>query len=549
MNKSIILFFIIFASLIYSQLNSFQFDKITIDDGLSNNSINSILQTSDGYLWIATKDGLNRYDGKSFKVFKSVTNDNNSLPENYVMSLLESKNGNLWVGTWGGGICKFDPNFETFTRFDNRENKDDDYIQCLMEDDNNNIWFGTTDNGINCLSPNSKKIKVYNKTNSLPSNNIIWITSDSSKNLWIGTFNEGVIKFNPQTKKSIQYTKENTKGLIEDNSILSYYNDSKKYLWIGTFTGITKLDFNSLTFTKIPIILNENSQPTSAMISQIIKDHNNKFWFGTYDYKGLFINKFEDGNINFFTHIKKEVDNPNSLIADKIRWLYEDKQNNLWIGTEDGLNKLPATHPFMQFKYLPFRETSIGGRVVSSIIEGGSNILWVGYAGDGFDKINLTSSSIEHHNEGIDLNKPNKYKLSAYDVVTLFEDSENILWIGTSSGGLNRFDPISKTFKYYMVDSKNPKSIKSNWVQQIIETHDKKFLIGTNESLEVFNKEDESFSNYLPEIKSSSIKLPKIIAVNALFEDSKNNLWIGTWLDGLYQYDPKQREFFHYMPR
>ncbi|RPI62588.1 MAG: hypothetical protein EHM44_06605, partial [Ignavibacteriales bacterium] len=157
--KIVFVFFVFFSPIflsIYPQYRSLRFENLTIDDGLSNNSINCILQTSDGFLWIATKDGLNRYDGQNFKVYKNNPSKKKSLPENYVMSLLESKDGTFWVGTWGGGLCKFDQFDETFIRFDD-ESKDDDYIQCLYEDDANNIWYGTTNSGFIKLDPKTKK--------------------------------------------------------------------------------------------------------------------------------------------------------------------------------------------------------------------------------------------------------------------------------------------------------------------------------------------------------------------------------------------------------
>ena len=115
-----------------SQHRSLRFETITIDDGLSNNSINCIVQTQDGFLWIATKDGLNRHDGQNFKIFKNNPLVKNTLPENYVMSLLESSDGTFWVGTWGGGLCKFDPYHETFIQYD-LKSQDDDYIQTCVK--------------------------------------------------------------------------------------------------------------------------------------------------------------------------------------------------------------------------------------------------------------------------------------------------------------------------------------------------------------------------------------------------------------------------------
>ncbi|MBK7228392.1 MAG: hypothetical protein IPH97_05925 [Ignavibacteriales bacterium] len=163
-----------FIPTIFAQNRSLQFENFTIDDGLSNNSINCILQTRDGFLWIATKDGLNRFDGQNFKIFKNDPSNSKSLTENYVMSLLESEDGTFWVGTWGGGLLKFDPLHETFIRYDLPIN-DDDYIQALYEDNQHYIWYGTTNGGINKLNTISKKF--YRTEKISPINFIFLITT------------------------------------------------------------------------------------------------------------------------------------------------------------------------------------------------------------------------------------------------------------------------------------------------------------------------------------------------------------------------------------
>ena len=173
-----------------AQYRSMMFDRFTIENGLSNNSVNNILQTHDGFLWIATKDGLNRYDGQSFKHYKHNPSNKNSLPENYVNSLLESSDGTLLVGTWGGGLCVYSSHQETFTRIDAVE-KDDDYIQCLFEDSKGYIWYGTINGGLNKLDLKTHKIISYRKNSSrahqFPTDNITCIVEDDRGNLLLVT--------------------------------------------------------------------------------------------------------------------------------------------------------------------------------------------------------------------------------------------------------------------------------------------------------------------------------------------------------------------------
>jgi ligand-binding sensor domain-containing protein len=546
------LFFFSLCKTLTAQLRSFAFERLTIEDGLSNNSINCILQTRDGFLWIATKDGLNRYDGQSFKIFKNIPLDSTSLPENYVMCLLESRDGTLWVGTWGGGLCKYNAMYEIFTKVDSPSSLDD-YIQCLFEDSQNNIWYGTTTGGLNKINFKTQDILSYNK-NSLgskkfPADNITFITEDRRGFLWIGTWNDGLIRFIPQAETFKQFIHNPANEYsIANNGVWHLFIDDEKYIWLSTFSGVDLFDLNTLEITHQPNFSAEEKSRLTTPIRQILKDHYGKYWIGTYDYRGLFyydkslIKKHLNKNV--LSAFLNEEDNLKSLSSDRIRWMYEDRNFNIWIGTEDGLNKIPATKSFMQYRHFPLRETSLGGKVVSSICEGKNNSLWVGFGGGGFDKIDLNTNAISHFNHYSD----QQHSLSNYDVVTIYEDKKGAVWIGTRYGGLNYFNPQTGRFKHYLNDLKNPNGIISNWVQQILETRSGQLLIGTNDGLQIFDREKESFTSYNPVIKNDSNAFPLTLSVNALFEDREENLWIGTWLQGLFCYLPNEQKLYHYVP-
>ena len=127
-------------------------------------------------------------------------------------------------------------------------------------------------------------------------------------------------------------------------------------------------------------------------------------------------------------------------------------------------------------------------------------------------------------------------------------DRNGILWIGTSYGGLNKFDPVTEKFKVYRNNKADPNSLKSDWVQQILETSDGLLLVGTNDGLQVFDRKSERFYDYLPKIKNSETKIPALFSVNSLYEDKSGDIWIGTWLDGLYRYKSSTQFLYHYLP-
>jgi len=546
--KIIVAFIIILAShqIAFTQ-DTYLFERITIENGLSNNSINSILQTSDGFLWIATKDGLNRFDGHEFKVFKNSSGNSTSLPENYVMSLLESQNGILYVGTWGGGLCKYDPINEKFIQIRPKGFKDN-FIQCLFEDHNKNIWFGTTEGGLFILKPGSGQIKNFsrnkNSENNFPSNNITCISEDNSNQIWFGTWDAGLIHFNPEKGNFQQLLHDpKNKNTISSNGVWNISKDLNNCLLLSTFSGVDKLNPKTNEIIHNPGFNETLTNLGPIAIRQTMKDKKGRIWIGSYDYYGLFlITSDENGVVQNYRFTNEDYNN-HSISIDRIRWLYEDKKSNIWIGTENGLNKLPVSQQFRQFRHLPVRENNLGGKVVSSILQTKGKVLWVGYGGAGFDKIDLQTDHITHFT--VDRSKSNT--LSDNDVTYIYESKDGKLWICTMYGGLNQFDPVSEKFIVYSSNPADSESISLNWVNQVIETSKGVFLVGTNSGLDVLNRETGKFSRFLPKIKEGQKNLPSTIPVNALFEDSRENIWIGTWLDGVYYYNSSEKTLTQYL--
>lgn len=530
-----------------AQQSNFKFERFTINNGLSNNSVNCVLQTKDGYLWIATKDGLNRFDGQSFKVFKKNASVKNSLPENYIMFLYEDSKTNLWVGTWGFGLYKYDPIQESFIRIDKTNNND--FVQSIEEDADGNIWYGTTLNGLKKYNTKTGAITAYNNLvqsgKSAPAKNVTGTYFENKNSLWVATWGSGLINLDPGSGKILQYVRDDKeKPSLADNNVWWVQKADSNSLYVSTGSGVDLFDLKSRSFTHHPRVPKENHQALTTSVRQILTDHTGRLWIGTYNYQGMYVISDNDTHGSSFVRLMNEDDDPFSLICQRIRWLYQDRQKNIWIGTEDGLNKLPNTKAFEQFKYMPSRKNTLGGRVVSSIYEGRNKILWVGFGGNGFDKIDLKTNQISHFkNIAGDINS-----LGVNDVISLIEDSQGILWIGTSNGGLNRYDPSTNTFKRYTNNPANPKSIKSNWVQQILETTDGLLLVGTNDGLQVFDRKTETFKSFSPELNSGSAKIPDLISINSLYEDHQQNIWIGTWLDGLFRYNPSKKNIVHYAP-
>ena len=547
--KCTLLLFILSAPLrTFGQFPAFLFEQLTINNGLSNNSVNAILQTRDGYLWIATKDGLNRYDGRSFRVYKRSATAAASLPENYVMSLLESRDGTLWIGTWGGGLCRFDAFEETFTRVD-MAGGEDDFIQTLTEDREGHIWYGTTKGGLVRLDPASGNITCYaryrNWPPGFPADNIASIAFDAEQNLWIGSQDAGLILVQPITGAWRRFSRLlRTGSSLFGEIIWHIHNDGGENLLISTETGLECFNLRRKQYVDCPFIPQTWETLLTTSVRQTLRDRWGRLWLGTYNYIGLFLIDTRSVAVNRINRFQRDDDNPHSILSDRIRCLYEDHRGNLWFGTEEGISKLPVKQPFMQYRHLPRRDTSLGGRVVSSILESDDKILWVGMGGGGVDRIDLRSQDITHFkHDSSDANS-----LTENDIVTLYQDRDRILWIGTNHAGMNRYDPVSGRFSAYLHDDGDPGTIRSNWVQQILETREGLFLVGTNEALQVMDRTSGVFRPFMAASDSTSLPFPEKIQINALYQDRQGEIWIGTWLDGLWRCHPGTGRLIHYLP-
>ena len=536
----------ILAETVTAQFSSFAFERFTIEDGLSNSSINAILQTSDGFLWVATKDGLNRFDGQNFVIFKHDPNSENSLPENYIMSLFESRDGSFWVGTWGGGLCKYDPVHESFIKIiTNLEN--DKYVQCIGEDKSDWLWFGTYTGGLFKYHPDTKQaLNFHIKTNGplkLTNNNITSLAVNDDNTLWIGTWGGGFSFFDEQHNFAKHYLHTTNKNSLSHNNVWFVQKEENDNILVSSDYGFDLFNPKIGSFTHNLNLESKYQVFLNSPVRQTFRDNYNRLWIGTYEYQGLFmIEKDRKGEVQI-QHMVKAQDDPQSLSTNRIRWIYQDRKKNIWIGTEDGLNKLPATKPFIKYRFFPSRNITLGGRVVSGIFEGRDSTLWVGYGGSGFDKIELENNHIQHYKNV----RGNSNSLIENDVTAIFEDMHGIVWIGTAHSGLDSFDPRARTFKHFYTDQSNPKSSDLNWIQQIIETKNGDLLIGTNAGLDVFDKASQKLLEYNPPVKNGH-NFPKVFSTNSLFEDRQENLWVGTWLDGLFRYDRKNQKFYQYVP-
>jgi len=578
----------------FPQGRHIQFEHIGTSMGLSQSNVACIFQDSRGFMWFGTEDGLNKYDGYKFTVYKYSAENDNSLSNNAVTSIAEDGNGNLWLATWGGGLSVFDWKKEKFTRY--QYNVKDpsgiskDYINKVLRDSEDNLWIGTDGGGLNMFDKKTNKFIRYvndkKDSKSLGSDHVKDIVEDAQHNLWICTTTGGLNLFDKKTKtfRRFQHDDKNSKSLSSDNN-LSLFIDNQNQLWIGTDGAGLNL-FNRgkeefIHFKKGPD--NSNSLPANV-IRAINEDGEGNLWIGAENgglsifnpRSGIFDNHLQDdadnsslndntiisvrkddkgnmwvgtfsGGINFaskdakkFTHYR-HTSSPFSLSNNRVLSIFEDSKENLWIGTDGGGINLFDTKKgtFTAYKHDPFNKNSICGNYVLKIFEDSEGNLWIGTWGDGLTIFNKEKNTFRHFK--CDL--ANIHGLRSPHVWTIYEDNEKNIWIGTFGGGLSQYDRKNDNFITYRNDIANPAGVGSDYVKNIYEDKKGNLWISANGSgLDLFDKKTKTFTHFSHQDGKNSISNNDIYS---LAEDREGNLWIGTSL-GLNRMDKKTRQFTNY---
>lgn len=567
---------------------SIRFEQITTEDGLSQSTVNAILQDSRGFLWFATEDGLNRYDGYEFKIYRNDPFDMFSISNNQVSSIIEDRNGAIWIGTKGGGLNKLDREKDRFISYlhDSEDSKSisHNYINVLFEDESGVILVGTQ-KGLNILDPATNEFSVYSEvddhnelkqaritTLNKDSNDFIWIGTeeeglfrfdringdiihfeenseiskisdnwivtiyeDKSGILWVGTQSGGLLRYNKEEQTFTSFTSVNSSNQsISNNWVLSLFEDSRGTFWVGTLNGLNILNRNTGLFTSFmdlnyPINLSNNS------ISALYEDRSGVFWVGT---RNGALNKFIRSSSESFTIYQNEPANSNSLSNNNIWAISEDDYGDVWIGTQGGgLNKLTkATNIFKNFKHNPNDDNSISNDFVNAIIKDNEGQIWVGT----IDGLNLYDEEGDRfiHFKNIE---DDESTISGNIITTIFEDSRGIIWVGTLNNGLNAYDKETGNFRRFQNNETDPSSISHNKIWSMFEDNKGVFWVGTHGfGLNKYDRARGNFTRYSNNPNDDSSISDNFI--NVITQDAKGDLWIGT-INGLNKFNPNSETF------
>jgi Signal transduction histidine kinase len=516
---SIVLF--IFNNIAYPQerKSNLRFVHYSTRDGLSSRYQANIVQDNDGFIWIATTDGLNRFDGYKFKVYRQIQGDATSLVGNQINALLIDSQGTLWVSTYYGGICRYNKEYDKFSTITDEQGNNLSLSSNIVEDNQHRIWVGTF-LGLYCFDrKNGHFVRVFtfdsqsDKQSSLASDQLRTLAVDG-ETLWIG-YGAGIFSaLNTNSMRLQHYVLpgfNNTNAT--DNFINSICTDGDS-LWISTW-GKGVWIFNKKTQKK-----HQFNGLKTLQVNCVCKDKSNNIWIGTESDGLAFFNK-ADRKTTFYVH---DDYNPNSLSSNCVSNVYIDKQNNLWLSSKNGhVHYFVVDNPFRSWIRNPADPQELSNKNITSILETEDQYLWVGFLDGGIDIINL-----KNRNKRV-LSATNNTGLGKKTVITMFKDRDNELWLGTYQEGLKKYDKATGKFITYRNNPGDTKSISGNDIRKISEDSKGNLWLAVHGGgLNKFNKKtgkaEHFFVNYANMASSP-------IGSNWLFTvlcDKFDNIWVGT---------------------
>ncbi|MEO1051283.1 MAG: two-component regulator propeller domain-containing protein [Bacteroidota bacterium] len=516
---------------------------LTTEDGLSQNTVNALLQDKHGFIWMGTSDGLNMYDGYNFVVYKNDPSDSTSLSNNEVWRLAEDDNGNIWVATYGGGVCKFDPRTETFTRY-LRHDPDTskisyNFIYTIYVDSQNRVWVGHW-KGMDLYNPQEDRFEpiLLSPKDQPYIYGTYCINEDAENHIWIGTDNAGLKRYNTETKtfdRSFQNDSSSIHSLVS-NFVPSFTIDDNAICWLQHGeSSITRLDLKT---------------GKAAQLFQMAED---KVFF-----HGNFIHKDRQGRMLMGSEAKQGVmwfdpDKIDPSETDhrplKLQGLenymtlsiLEDNSGSIWIGTySTGVIYLGSNNKLFQYTANIQNPTSATPtESIYEIFEDSKGFLWFGSNNGGLTRMNPKTGEVKLFPE---LCEALRIEHSQLEVRDIAEDRDGNIWICTLGNGFIRIDPNSFKFKVYYTDYTDSGGEKVAFFDRIIEASDGILWIGTQVGILVAMDPSNGQSTVFRYKDQGGLALPGYY-INVLFESLQEELLVGFADKGLFKLNKKDSTF------
>lgn len=493
--------------------HNYSFKHYNINNGLSQNTVHSIFQDKQGFMWFGTKDGLNRFDGNSFKIFKFSPNEN--LRDNVFHHILEDKDGKIWIAT-EDGVYIYDPRQEKFERFEavTPDNLSlDGWISDFIQDKDGDIWISIEDKGVFHYNITHERLVFYPVT-SLPGGmRMISICIGNNNDIWVFPYGIPPVRIDKETGQTSKFQLADNPELLHNlGEVRNVIADGNNQLILPTsHQGLISINTANRTAR---VLLDSDSSGNPIFVRTVARIDNHTLWVGTES--GLYILNTLEGSIQNLRHDHLV---PTSLSDNAIYSIYKDRDDGVWVGTYfGGVDYYSEQLNKFDLFYSTSGANNMQGSRIREFCPADDDKLWIGTEDNGLHLFDPKTKTF--------LPLPDPLKSLYNNIHALCNDGQ-YLWIGTFSKGLNRYNPQSGELVAY-TNSGDIHSISQNSPFSIFRDKLGTLWIGTLAGLNIYDYEKNNFIR---------IDALQGIAIQDVFEDNKQRIWVSTFSDGLYQYN------------
>jgi signal transduction histidine kinase/ligand-binding sensor domain-containing protein len=527
-----------------------RFRVLSVEQGLSQSAVSSIVQDNRGFLWFGTQDGLNRYDGHAYRVYRRTPGDTTSPSDNTITCLVVDRSGDLWFGTYAGGVHRLDHSTQKCERHmaiaDDSTTVSGNSIMCLAVDSTGAVWAGTWARGLSRFDPVARTWQRFRHSaadpHSLANDYVMTLLCDAGNRLWIGTWG-GVDRRDSHIAETPGIALAQNRfthiapvpvqgRIIVDLRITSSCTDGRDTFWFGTFEGgILACSGEAGHVERLRDGQGRIPQFPSNRIRSLFWDPTGTLWIGTQD-AGIILFHPRSGDVSALERGDRSELSSNTILA-----LYRDRTGGIWVGTDGGgVNHYdPFRFKFLHVRHVPGDDRSLSSAQVRAVCEDAPGRVWVGLLGTGVDCVDIESGEIRHyrHTSG------SHPVLSSDGVLTMVNDRHGRLWIGTDGSGIDRFDPVRGSVKNVRIARDSPEAIGPDYLMVLLEARDGSIWAGTmGGGLAHLDENGKTLGRWVNRAGGGLGQLSGN-HIYALLEDRAGRIWVGTWGAGISVLDPR----------
>ncbi len=528
MKKALVLFFcfISLRLICHAQVvdEHYYFKNLSVQNGLSQNTVNAILEDKKGFMWFGTKDGLNRYDGLTFRKFKHDENGSRSIGNNFITELYEDEKGNIWIGT-DVGLYIYYPEKDSFCHFaklSGENTKIEHTVTAISGDSQGCVWMAVETQGLFCYDLNKGELTNHTlKKFPFISTNVQSLEFDNSGTLWIGCYGDGLFYSKDRLNTLHPYlSPADNKQTYANDVVTSIAKGAFNCLYIGSLKNGAK-ELN-VTSNKLHDLLSVDDSGESVFCRELLVASDNELWIGSES--GLYIYNLRLGK---YVHLRSSINDPYSLSDNAIYSLCKDREGAIWIGSYfGGVNYYPRLYTYFEKYYTKDTDNGLHGKRVREFCQDHQGILWIGTEDGGLNRFNPQTKTFSFFTPS-----------SAFTNVHGLCLVDNHLWVGTFSKGVKVIDTRTGAIVKTYQKTSSPRSLIDNGIFSIYQTTTGDIYLGTLFGLLRYNKLSDDFDR-IPELNGRFVYDIK--------EDSGGNLWLATYAHGAYCFNVNKNKWTNY---